>query len=197
METMAGQHQQTAGAAGRPLVSLIVAVAENGVIGRENALPWRLPEDLRRFKAITMGKPILMGRRTYDSIGRPLPGRTNLVLTRDPAWRAEGVIPVGSIDEALRRAAGADELVVIGGAEVYRLTLPLASRVYLTQVHANVPGDATFPPLQPGEWREVERQTHPADERHAWNMTFLTLERRQPVGSDNRHASSTNGTPAT
>ena len=174
-----------------PSISLVVAVADNGVIGRDNALPWRLPEDLRRFKAITMGKPILMGRRTFDSIGRPLPGRTNLVLTRDRSWRADGVIPVGSIDEALERAAGAPELLVIGGAEVFRLVMPLAVRIHLTQVHASVPGDVEFPALDPAEWREVERSDHPADGRHAYAMTFVTLERRQsPSGGSRSRMSS-------
>ncbi|MFO7276783.1 MAG: dihydrofolate reductase [Pseudomonadota bacterium] len=161
-----------------PLVSLVVAVSENGVIGRDNALPWHLPADLRRFKALTMGKPMLMGRRTYESIGRPLPGRTSLVLTRDPAWSAPpGVIAVRSIEEALERVSGAPELAVIGGEAVFRLTLPLASRIYLTRVHAHVEGDVRFPELDPREWREVESSAHPADERHPYAMTFVTLER--------------------
>ena len=110
----------------RPLISLIVAMAQNGVIGRDNALPWRLPEDLKRFKEFTLGKPILMGRKTFEAIGRPLPGRANLVLTRDRDWRAPGVIPVHSVEEALLQTRTCDELVAIGGAEIYRLLLPLA-----------------------------------------------------------------------
>lgn len=160
-----------------PLVSLVVAVSENGVIGRDNALPWHLPEDLRRFKALTMGKPMLMGRRTFESIGRPLPGRTSLVLTRDPAWSAPGVIVVRSVEEALQRVSGAPELAVIGGEAVFRQTLPLASRIYLTRVHAQVEGDVRFPELDPRQWREVECSVHPADERHPYPMTFVTLER--------------------
>src|ERR1700744_1798582 len=112
-----------------PLVSMIVAMAQNGVIGRDNSLPWRLPEDLRRFKAITWGKPLLMGRKTFESIGKPLPGRRNLVLTRDLAWRAQGVDVVRSVEEALELVRGAPELAVIGGAEIYRLTLPIAQRI--------------------------------------------------------------------
>src|SRR5580765_6610495 len=124
-----------------PLVSLIVAMARNGVIGRDNALPWRLAEDLRRFKAATLGKPILMGRKTFESIGHALPGRTNLVLTRDARWTAPGAVVVHSVEAALAAAQGAAELVVIGGAEVYRLVMPFARRIYLTHVHADVPGD--------------------------------------------------------
>ncbi len=159
------------------LVSLIVAMDEDGVIGRDNALPWRLPDDLKRFKALTFGKPILMGRRTYESIGKPLPGRLNLVLTRSPDWRAQGVEAVHSIEAAVGRARTAPELAVIGGEEVFRLALPLARRLYLTEVHASVGGDTKFPPFDRSEWRETERSEHPADERHAYAMTFSTLER--------------------
>ena len=163
-----------------PLVSLLVAAAENGVIGRDNGLPWRLPDDLRHFKALTLGKPVLMGRRTFEAIGRPLPGRTNLVLTRRPGWRAEGVTTVRSVAEAVAAAGAAPELVVAGGAEIYALALPLARRIYLTRVHACVEGDAVFPTPESSQWREVQRQEHPADERHAYAMSFLTLERVQP-----------------
>jgi dihydrofolate reductase len=159
-----------------PLVSLLVAAADNGVIGLDNRLPWHLPDDLRHFKALTLGKPILMGRKTFSSIGKPLPDRTNLVLTRAPEWRHPGVTAVRSLEEALELAAGAPELVVIGGAEVYRLALPLARRIYLTRVHTSVSGDTYLPELDAG-WREVARQSHPVDARHAHAMTFLTLER--------------------
>ena len=161
-----------------PLLSLIVAMAQNGVIGRGNALPWRLPEDLRRFREATLGKPILMGRKTFESIGRPLPGRANLVLTRDRDWRAAGAIAVHSVEEALRQTRTCDELVAIGGAEIYRLLLPLARRIYLTHVHADVPGDTYFPAFDTAQWDDVELHTHPADERHAYPLTFVTLERR-------------------
>jgi dihydrofolate reductase len=161
-----------------PLVSLIVAMASNGVIGRGNALPWRLPADLKRFRSLTLGKPVLMGRRTFESIGRPLSGRVNLVLTREPQWAADGTLAVRTVAEALAQARDCPELVVIGGAEVYRLVLPLARRIYLTQVHADVPGDTFFPAFDPGEWHAVECRAQPADERHAWPFTFVTLERR-------------------
>jgi dihydrofolate reductase len=164
--------------AGQPLVSLIVAMAQNGVIGRDNALPWRLPDDLRRFKAFTLGKTLLMGRKTFESIGRPLPGRANLVLTRDSGWQADGVVVVHSVEEALANTAPGSELVAIGGAEIYRLVLPFARRIYLTHVHADVPGDTYFPEFDPTQWADVECHPHPADEQHEYPMTFVTLERR-------------------
>jgi dihydrofolate reductase len=162
-----------------PVLSLVVAMARNGVIGRGTGLPWHLPDDLRHFKAVTLGKPILMGRRTYDTIGRPLPGRDNLVLTRDRTWQAPGVTAVPSLAAAQARAAdaGAHDLMVIGGAEVFRLALPLARRIYLTEVLADLEGDTYFPPFDRGAWREVESTLHPADERHAYAMRFVTLEK--------------------
>ena len=161
-----------------PLVSMIVAMAQNGVIGRDNSLPWRLPEDLRRFKAITLGKPILMGRKTFESIGRPLPQRLNFVLTRNPQWRAEGVIAVTSVAEVLRKVRDTDELVGIGGAEIYRLLMPFARRIYLTQVQAEVPGDTSFPDFDPTQWVDAEFSEYRADEKNAYDMTFVTLERK-------------------
>jgi dihydrofolate reductase len=170
-----------------PLISLIVAMAQNGVIGRDNSLPWRLPEDLKRFRAFTLGKPILMGRKTFESLGRPLPERTNLVLTRDRNWSAPGVIVVHSVEEALLQAASSDELVVIGGAEIYRLVLPVARRIYLTHVHADVPGDITFPEFDPTQWADVEWTSQPADESHAYPLTFVTLERRNAPQVPRQH----------
>src|SRR5580704_7122845 len=164
--------------AGQPMVSLIVAMAQNGVIGRDNTLPWRLPEDLRRVKAVPLGKTLLMGRKTFESIGRPLPGRANLVLTRDADWQADGVTVVHSVEEALAQAGSGSELVAIGGAEIYRLVLPFARRIYLTHVHADVPGDTYFPEFDPTQWADVECDPFPADEQHAYPMTFVTLERR-------------------
>ena len=160
-----------------PLVSLIVAMTDNGVIGRDNTMPWHLPDDLKRFRALTMGKPMLMGRRTFEAIGRPLPGRTNIVLTRDAHWRAEGAVVVHSVDEALQRSGNVPELCAIGGADVFGLVMPMARRIDLTRIHADIPGDTVFPPIDPAQWREVERIEHGADERHAFPMTFVTLER--------------------
>ncbi len=160
------------------MLSLVAAVAQNGVIGSGNRLPWHLPADLEHFKAVTLGKTILMGRRTFESIGRPLPQRRNLVLTRRGDFNAAGVETVTSLEQALDLAAGEPELMVIGGAELYRLSLPQARRIYLTRVHAPVAGDTRFPPCDWSEWRESARAAHPADGRNAHAMTFLTLERR-------------------
>jgi dihydrofolate reductase len=164
-----------------PLVTLVVAVADNGVIGRDGALPWRLPEDLRRFKAQTLGKPVLMGRRTFESIGRALPGRLNLVLTRDALWRpdpaAGAVTVVYDWPGALRAAGEAPELMVIGGAEIYALALPSAGRVLLTRVHAAVDGDTRLPPFGPADWVEVACERHAADERNPIDMSFVELRR--------------------
>jgi dihydrofolate reductase len=160
-----------------PLVSLVVAVTENDVIGRDNGMPWHLPDDLKYFKARTMGKPMLMGRKTFESIGKPLPGRTSVVLTRDPSWRAEGVVVVRSLGEALGWAKDVPELCAIGGAEIFRLVMPLARRLFVTRIRATIDGDTFFPKPDPREWREVERTEHPADARHAYAMSFITLER--------------------
>jgi dihydrofolate reductase len=162
----------------QPLVSLIVAMAQNGVIGRGNTLPWRLPQDLKRFKAFTVGKHVLMGRKTYESIGRPLQGRANLVMTRDRGWFAHGVIVVHSLEQALAQVEAGGELVAIGGAEIYRLVLPFARRIYLTHVLADVPGDTFFPAFDATQWADVECSSQPADDEHAYPVTFVTLERR-------------------
>ena len=162
-----------------PLISMVVAATENDVIGRDNGMPWHLPDDLKYFKARTMGKPMLMGRKTFESIGKPLPGRTSLVMTRDPNWRApEGVVVVRSLDEALAWSVNVPELCAVGGAEIFRLAWPLAQRLFLTRIHATIAGDTFFPKPDPGEWREVDRVEHPADERHAYPMSFITLDRR-------------------
>ena len=162
----------------RPTLELVVAAARNGVIGRDNGLPWRLPADLAHFKRVTLGHPILMGRRTWDSIGRPLPGRQNIVLTRDPGFRAVGATVVHSLAEARTAAAGADRLMVIGGAELYRAVLADADVLHLTEVDADIEGDAHFPPWHREEWQEVSREAHPADQRHAYAYSFVTLRRR-------------------
>jgi dihydrofolate reductase len=160
-------------------IALVVAMARNGVIGRDNGLPWgRLPEDLKHFKAATLGKPVLMGRKTYESIGKPLPGRTNFVLTRDRGWKADGVVAVHSLDEALT----GDYVSGIGGAEIYRLLLPVANRIYLTRIDADVAGDTVFPPIDYSEWVETGRRAFTADERNPYNMSFVTLE-RAPAGA--------------
>lgn len=162
-------------------LSLIVAADERGGIGRDGRLPWHLPEDLRRFKALTMGKPIVMGRRTWDSIGRPLPGRRSIVVSRRPGLDIEGAAVVGSLEAALREAGDVPEICVIGGAEIYRLAMPRADSIHLTRVHATVDADTFLPQLDPKEWQEVARDDRPADERHAHAYSFVDLRRvRRP-----------------
>jgi dihydrofolate reductase len=160
------------------LVELVVAVAENDVIGRGNTLPWRLPADLRRFKATTLGHCVLMGRKTYDSIGKALPGRRNLVLTRSADFSAAECTVVRSIDDACRAAGPGGRLMVIGGAEVYRLCLALASRIHLTIVHTRIAhGDARFDGWRGANWRESRRERFEKDDQHAFDYSFVTLER--------------------
>ena len=161
-------------------VSLVAALDRQRGIGRGNDLPWRLPDDLKRFKALTLGKPVLMGRRTAESLGRALPGRTNLVLTRGGQVPFEGMRAVGSIDEAVAvaRAGGAQELCVIGGGEVYALALPRADVLHLTEVDAVVAdADTFFPAWDCAQWREVERQARAADDRHAHAFEFVEYRR--------------------
>ena len=158
-------------------ISLVVAVAENGVIGRDGELPWHLPDDLKAFKQITLGKPVLMGRKTWESIGRPLPGRHNVVITRQPDFVADGATVVDSPESALELLADEAEVMVIGGGAIYRAFLDQADRIFLTRVEAAVDGDATFPALNPGDWTEVSREHHAADERHAAGFTLLVLDR--------------------
>lgn len=164
-------------------LAVIVAAAENGVIGRNNGLPWHLPQDLRYFKRVTMGKPIVMGRKTFESIGRPLPGRANIVITRNPDFTAEGVRVVASLDEALRLAGdialidGAQELVVIGGAEIYKASIPRADRLYITEVHATVQGDAFLPEIDWVHWCEVGREHHAASDANPYDYSFVVYER--------------------
>ena len=157
---------------------MIAALSARGVIGRDGQLPWRLPEDLRRFKRLTVGKTVLMGRKTWESLGRPLPDRDNWVLTRDPDFTAPGARVFASLDAALAAASSVGDLVIIGGGELYRQTLPIATQLELTQVHADVDGDAFFPAIDPAGWRETAREDRPADERHAFPFSFVTLLRK-------------------
>jgi dihydrofolate reductase len=159
-------------------VTLVVAADRRGVIGRAGGLPWHLPNDLRRFKAITLGKPIVMGRRTWESIGKPLPGRLNIVISRQQTLATTGATLVHSLDEALRAAGPVPEVCVIGGADIFRAALPVARTVELTVVEAEVDGDTFLPQLDPADWDEVRREPHAADERHAYPYTFITLRRR-------------------
>lgn len=162
------------------IVSLIAAVSENSVIGRDNGLPWRLPADMRHFKSLTTGHAVVMGRRTYDTLTEPLPDRRNIVVSRDPTRRYRGAEVVGSLNEALALAAGDDEVFVAGGAEIYRLALPRADRIYLTVVHATVEGDTFFPDVDLDEWQLAEDVRHASDARHAHPYSFRVYHRRPP-----------------
>lgn len=143
-----------------PHLSVIVAMAKNRVIGIDNTLPWRLPEDLKHFKVLTMGHHIVMGRKTYESIGRPLPGRTTVILTRDAAYRMDGCLTAGSIDAAIAACGDDPEIFFVGGAELYAQVLPRADRLYLTEIQAEYAGDAHFPEVDPARWREIDREAH-------------------------------------
>jgi dihydrofolate reductase len=160
-------------------LSLVVAMARNRVIGRDDALPWRLPADLAHFKKVTMGHPVVMGRRTYESIGKPLPGRLNLVVSRNRDYRAPGCTVVPSLDAAWRAAGDAQEVCVIGGTSLFREALPVADVIHLTQVEAEVAGDTYFPEFDRGEWTETEIARHEVDERHAYPLRILRLDRKR------------------
>lgn len=160
-------------------ISFVVARARNGVIGKDNAIPWHISQDMRRFKALTMGKPLVMGRKTWDSLPKkPLPGRTNIVVTRDRAFHADGAMVAHSVDEALERAQfeRPSEIMIIGGAEIYAALLPRATRIHLTEVDADFDGDASMPGFDPAIWREVDREAHTTPDGLAY--AYVTLERR-------------------
>jgi dihydrofolate reductase len=162
------------------LVSLIVAVSENGVIGGDNQLQWRLPDDLKRFKRLTMGHSMIMGRKTFESIGKPLPGRTSIILTRNTTYRVEGAQVVHSPEEALElaRSLGAGEVFVIGGGDIYRQFMDRANRMYLTRVLTVVQGDTFFEIPSPDDWFERWREEHPADQSHAFPFIFIDLDHK-------------------
>ena len=164
-------------------IVIVAAVAENGVIGRGNALPWRLKSDLQHFRALTMGKPVVIGRKTYLSIGRPLPGRTTIVVSRDPDFAAPGIVVAPGLDAALAAARGdalrrqADFIIIAGGADLYRQALPLAARLVITRVHKRVAGDVNFPPIDPQIWREAAREEHAAGADDDAAFAFVTYQR--------------------
>ena len=159
------------------MISIIVAVSTNNVIGAQGELPWRLSDDLKHFKTVTMGKPIIMGRKTWESIGRPLPGRQNIVITRQPGFQAEGCDVVKSIEEGIVAAGDVEEVMVIGGSQVYDLALPVTERLYLTRVHAEIEGDAFFPEIDETEWGLITDELHDADENNEYSYSFRTYER--------------------
>jgi len=154
----------------------VVAMSQSGVIGKDNQLPWHLPNDLKHFKALTLNHTVLMGRKTFQSIGRPLPNRTNIVLTRDASWTHEGCIVMHDIDEVLKKFFPTD-IFVIGGAEIYRALLPKIDKIYMTQVHADIAGDAAFPQLNSVEWHVSNTEHHHNIPGHTYDFSFLTLDR--------------------
>lgn len=154
--------------------TIVVAMAHDNVIGIKNTLPWRLSDDLKHFKQITMGKPLLMGRKTYESIGKPLPGRLNIVLSRNPNIKIEGCKVVTNIDDALEVAEHMPEIIIMGGANLYQQMLPLADKLELTLVDAKIKGDAWFPTIDFENWQEVSREQHQADDKNQYNYTFVT-----------------------
>jgi dihydrofolate reductase len=158
-------------------VAMIAALSENNVIGRDNALPWHLPADLKRFKRLTTGHPIIMGRKTWESIGRPLPGRRSIVISRTAGFHPDGATVVPSIEAALAALPEAGLVFVIGGQRVFEAALPLTDRLELTRVHAALPGDAFFPPIDFSEWNLTAEAHHPADQHHAFAFSFLTYDR--------------------
>ena len=166
------------------MISLIVAASTNHVIGAKGELPWHLSSDLKRFKSLTMGKPIVMGRLTYESIGRPLAGRQNIVITRQAGFEAAGCDVVHSIDAAIEAAAGAEEIMIIGGSHIYQEFLPRADRIYLTRVQADVEGDVFLPDLAVDEWCETTREEHGKDESDDYDVVFTTLARLVPASVD-------------
>ncbi|MFM5118380.1 type 3 dihydrofolate reductase [Aeromonas veronii] len=161
-------------------ISMIAAMAHDRVIGKDNQMPWHLPADLAHFKRVTLGKPVLMGRKTFESIGRPLPGRRNLVISRNPDYQAEGIEVVGSVEAALALLAGSsvEELMVIGGGHLYAEMLPSADCLYLTQIDLAVEGDTRFPAFDDGQWQRVDGESHPADEKNPHPYSFETWQRR-------------------
>jgi dihydrofolate reductase len=163
----------------QPIISAIVAMGENRVIGKNNQLPWRLPADLKRFKSLTTGHPILMGRKTYESIGKPLPNRTNIIISRNAGFEAPGCIVVSTFDDALLAAGRGEskEIFIIGGAEIYKQLLPRTERLYLTIVHHSFEGDAYFTEFDKSDWREVKREDCEADAENPYAYSFLVLER--------------------
>ncbi|MBI2559023.1 type 3 dihydrofolate reductase [Candidatus Woesearchaeota archaeon] len=160
------------------IISLIVAMDENRVIGYKNKLPWNLPSELKYFRETTKGKPVIMGRRTYESIGRPMPERLNIIATRDKNYKADNCIVVNSKEDAVKAAKGSNEIMVIGGAEIYKLFLPIADRLYITKVHGSFNGDTYFPEFDEGEWVKIKEKFVDKDKENEYSYTIVVLERK-------------------
>ncbi|MCC8019217.1 MAG: dihydrofolate reductase [Rikenellaceae bacterium] len=161
------------------MISIIVAVAQNGVIGGDNRLLWHIPEDLRRFKAITTGHPVVMGRKTFESLGRPLPDRSNVIITRNPDYRAEGAAVASSLEKAVDMFPAEEEVFIIGGGEIYRQAMPLSDRLYITEVLHNYEGDTVFPVIDPALWREESSDYHPRGEKYPYPFRYVNYRRRE------------------
>lgn len=160
------------------MITTIVAKAENNIIGNNNELIWHLPNDLKRFKALTSGHPIIMGRKTYESIGRPLPNRTNIVITRNPDWNAGGILVVNSLEEAIEKAKEIDEnIFIIGGGNIYEQAMEISNALEVTEVHRLFEGDTKFPEINSDTWKETEREKFPTDEKHLYEYSFVRYER--------------------
>jgi dihydrofolate reductase len=160
------------------MTAIVVAASENNVIGREGGMPWHLPRDMKFFKSLTTGHPVIMGRKTFESLGKPLPNRTNIVITRNENYTAEGCAVVSNIEEAIQRAQTTDETIfIIGGGEIYRQALSLCDRVYLTRVSVSVDGDTYFPRLDEKKWKLTAEEVYEKDEKNAYNLSFLTYEK--------------------
>lgn len=162
-------------------MSLIAALSRNHVIGQNNALPWHLPDDLKHFKALTLGKPVIMGRKTFESIGKPLPKRRNIILTRNPHYSAKGCEVVHDLPTALKLTEDEREVMIIGGEKIFTLALPLANTLFLTLIHQEIEGDAYFPEWDPAQWVESEREEHPADAEHTVAFSFVRLDKKPVV----------------
>jgi dihydrofolate reductase len=173
-----GERESQAAVPRRPTVSLIAAVAQNGAIGASGGLPWRLPNDLKRFKAMTLGKPLIMGRKTFDSVGRPLPGRRVIVVTRDANWTRPEIEAAPSLEAALALAADAPEIMIGGGGEIYRLALPLADRLYITEVALSPAADTRFPDIDPAQWREIGREAGTRGPMDEADFTYVDYARQ-------------------
>ena len=158
-------------------INIVVAISQNGVIGREGGLPWRLSADLKQFKSVTMGHPLIMGRRTHESIGRALPGRLNIVVSRQPTFSAPGCEVVSSLDAALEIAGHVEDVMVVGGAALYAMALRQAARIYLTEVHVDIAGDTVFPAINWTDWEEISRIRHSTDERNEFDYSFVIFDR--------------------
>ena len=160
------------------IISLIAAMGKNRVIGKDNSLIWKLPADMEYFREKTTGKPVVMGRKTFESIGRPLPNRKNIIITRDENYKAEGCVVVHSVDEALKAAEDAEEVMVIGGSQIYKEFFPRANKMYLTFIDEEFEGDTFFPEWDKEEWKEVSREEHDKDEKNSYNYVFVEFERK-------------------